>query len=221
MLNLAKIMDISQKSVKKKEKRHYVGASSIGAMCPRKVWYSSNGFEGEACSPELIRIFDTGHLLEKMLCDYIQNNLKDVSLISGCSEELSLKDKHYDFFQGHADGLLIYKKDKYILEIKTLSATGFNTLKRKGLFSFSEIYYSQVQSYMGMSGIKKAILLAINKNNSELYSETIEFNDDFYFSLQAKALFIYESQEAPARISKDGLHIECKKCTFKNQCFKI
>lgn len=69
-----------------------------------------------------------------------------------------------------------------------------------------------------MSGYTHGVLLAINKDTSELHHEWVEYNDVYYHGLKQKARIISESTEPPLRISNSPLFITCKMCNFRNVC---
>ena len=75
-----KILDIIDDSIqeqnKKKEKRSYLGASSLGDPCSRKIQYRYMGVEPDVenqFSSKVLRIFEFGHVIEDMAHGWIYN----------------------------------------------------------------------------------------------------------------------------------------------------
>ncbi len=204
-------------------KRNYIGASAIGHPCSRKIWYEFNGYDGEPISEKLRFTFDIGKAIETIITDYLK--------FHPC---ISFSQPHecvtIDKFKGSSDAIILFKifttengsegtlVKKVILEIKTANNASFNKFKKDGLKVWNEQYYAQCQSYMGMSDIHQCILLAINKDTSEMREEWIEYDDIYYQMLKQKAKDIIEAKEAPRRINNSPLFYICHMCKFKNIC---
>lgn len=194
--------------------RKYLGASSISDPCHRKLWYSLNGYQGEPNKPKLQITFDIGRKLEDMLLNYLSN-----AGILVMSIEQFYQDSSVPYLQGHVDGVILLEDEsKAILELKTANDASFNKFKKDGLLKWSESYYSQVQSYMGMSGIHKAVLLCINKNTSDLHHQWVQFDEIFYECLVRKASAISLAEEPPERISQSPFFFGCSQCRYKGIC---
>lgn len=85
-----------------KEVRKYIGASSIGSPCERKLWYGYTGVVGANNDPVLQRTFDIGKTLEILVLDYLQ--------YAGCvlerrPENLFFTHPDVPELQGHADAI--------------------------------------------------------------------------------------------------------------------
>lgn len=207
-------------------KRNYIGASAIGHPCSRKIWYEFNGYDGEPISEKLKFTFDIGKIIEKRILDYFDLYLDGHNFVDYNNNEF--QDKTIKKFQGTCDAvirIITIEPDikgsfsqLIILEIKTANNASFNKFKKDGLKIWNEQYYAQCQSYMGMSDIHQSILLAINKDTSEMHEEWIEYDDIYYQMLKQKAKDIIEAKEAPRRINNSPLFYICHMCKFKNIC---
>ncbi len=195
------------------EPRPYIGASSIGNPCERAIWYGLHRTDAKVVDAKLRMTFQIGKRLEQMLLDLIPFLSLPINK--------SFHEKTYPLFQGTVDAI-IYKNNEYdfILEIKTANNSSFDTFKKKGLRLWNSQYYDQVQSYMGMSGVHKCYLLALNKNTSELHDEFVLFDEDRYMSLVTKAKRIGEAVTEPPRISGSASFYLCKMCFYKGVCHK-
>ena len=96
--------------------------------------------------------------------------------------------------------------------------SSFNQFFKHGLKKWNLRYYSQLQAYMGMSGVNKAYILVLNKDNSAIYDEFIAFNEGFYNVLKNKAALIATSPLPPPRISASPVWFACKVCKFNKVC---
>ena len=105
-----------------------------------------------------------------------------------------------------------------IIEVKTANDSNFKQFVKDGLKKWNARYYAQVQAYMGMSYINSTYVIVLNKNNSDIWDERIEFDEDFYESLKIKAQTIYEAKSAPPRISKSPIWYQCKICQYNKVC---
>ena len=90
--------------------------------------------------------------------------------------------------------------------------------QKHGLRLWSDAYWAQIHSYMGMSGYKRAVLLAMNKDTSELHHEWVDFDLAFYKELRMKALAISTIGEPPERINRSAYYYLCQNCQYKGIC---
>lgn len=197
------------------DERNYIGASSIGNSCMRAIWYQYNRYPKSIVNTKLKRTRDIGKILETLIVSWL--------LDAGFTIErnnITYADKTVPMLQGHFDGILTLRKKKYVLEIKTAKDSSFGILVKKGVKIWSEQYYAQVQAYMGMSGIKGAYIIALNKDTSELYDESIDFDAVYYEKLVNKANTIATAATMPTRISGSPLWWQCKMCQYNKGCHK-
>ena len=200
--------------------RRYIGASSIGQPCARAIWYGYHGAPSTDFSPTIRATFDVGKKLEELMLDYVELAGLEIVRPHVLNHWLFCGDKEVPVFQGHADALLAMPDgSKAILEIKTAKNSRFQGFKKNGLKEWAPGYYSQLQAYMGMRGLQKSVLLAINKDTSELHHEWIEFDSYHYNELRAKAHMISTADEPPDRINKSPLYHVCARCNYKDTCF--
>ncbi len=218
-------MDVSgiiSKSLSEKPqdvRRYYIGASSIGNSCSRSIWYGYVGAESISPSPSLRSTFDIGKRLEGLLLDYMEHAGINIIRASKDNDDLFLSDEDVPIFQGHCDAILeMDDGENVILEIKTANTASFSRFKYKGLMQWNEVYYSQIQSYMGMRKLNRAVLLAIDKNTSELHHEWVDYDDIFYNELKMKALAISTIGEPPMRINKNPIFYKCNICSYRKIC---
>lgn len=197
------------------EVRTYIGASSIGNPCARSIWYRYNNYDAEPRSHKLLRTFAIGKKLEGVVLDCLEQ-----AGLSLARTWYDLYDKDIPEFQGHVDAVWMddVGNSKAILEVKTARDSSFNVFVKRGLKYWYPIYYSQVQSYMGMSGIHEAYVIALNKDTSELYDERVLFDLNYYNELKRKVRRILDAVEAPNRINNSPLYFMCRVCPFKAVC---
>jgi hypothetical protein len=198
------------------ESRDYIGASIIGSDCLRQIWYEYKGTIAESVATKTRRTWVIGKHLEGLILDWL-----DDAGIEVVRRWYDLKSKTIDIFRGHLDSVWIKNSTiQAIIEIKTAKDASFKIFVKSGVKSWNPQYYAQVQSYMGMSGINSAYILVLNKDNSDLSDELVLFDEEFYKSLEDKALMISTANIEPPRINGSPLYFKCKMCKFNKVCHK-
>tara|TARA_R110000868_G_C10972576_1_gene770505 strand:- start:32119 stop:32769 length:651 start_codon:yes stop_codon:yes gene_type:complete len=211
---LTKLIEKSQARVTD-EPRDYIGASSIGSDCLRQIWYQYKGVKAEAVPAKFRRTWAIGTILESLVVSWLTN--------AGVSVDKTDKTYHavdMPYFQGHFDGILTYRKERAILEIKTAKDASFKIFVKSGLKVWNPQYYAQIQSYMGMSEIFSTYILVLNKDNSDLSDELVKFDPVFYEKLKEKAALVAMAIGAPPRVHGSPLWYQCKMCKFNKTCHK-
>jgi len=102
--------------------------------------------------------------------------------------------------------------------VKTHSAKSFADLKRKGVAESKPQHYAQMQSYMGLLGVDRAMYLGVNKDNDELYTEWVHFDEDAFSLMKERARRIIDAKEPPVKLSDDPAHWQCKQCPYYSLC---
>lgn len=215
---LSKLIEKHQDKIEE-EPRDYIGASSIGSECLRQIWYQYKGYKSEGISAKTRRTWAIGKWLEQAVHEWLFSC--GVIVWRNYPE---LVHPEMNFFRGNVDGVIVTSlKDhtpKYILEIKTAKDASFNMFIKQSVNVWNPRYYAQIQSYMGMSGIDRAYILVLNKDNSDLSDELVDFDEEYYKKLEEKALMISSSPFEPPRISNSPLWFKCKMCSYREVCHK-
>lgn len=188
--------------------RNYISASSIGRQCSRALYYQIHDAPREQVSDRLALTFELGRSAEAMLLDaieYVHPIKRNVALYG-------------TIIEGHADAMITLDGFDYILEIKTANSASFAQVKKIGVFRWMPQYFDQVQAYMGLSGIEKAIVLVFNKDTSELYEELIELDPLYYELLVERARQIRDATDPPRKLSESPMNYICKMCEFRRYC---
>ena len=199
--------------------RNYIGASSIGKPCSRAIWYGFTGAESTNPPPSLRTTFEIGKRLEGLLIDYLEESGFKIVRPNSDNDYLLLQDKDVPVFQGHCDALMILPNSApSVVEIKTANTASFSKFKAKGLRVWNDGYYAQLQAYLGMSGYPRGVLLAIDKNTSELHHEWVNYDDIFYHELKSRALNISQMEEPPEKLNKNPIYFLCNSCSYRKIC---
>ncbi len=202
--------------------RGYLGASIIGHPCSRFLWYTFR----HCCKPKfdgrMRRLLETGDLAESR---FVQN-LRDI----GCEvhdadkdgEQFEVKALH-GHFSGHMDGCVLgipeAPKTWTVLEFKTHNAKSFTNLKRQGVQKAKPQHYAQMQIYMHLTGMTRALYLAVNKDTDDLYSERIHYDAECTSQLMDKAEGIIVATAPPKRKGSRPDSYHCKWCDARSLCW--
>lgn len=195
-----------------KPRRSYLGMSEIGDTCARRLWLKAHTDFQEPFSGRLLRLFETGHIIERRVI----RDLRRAGFIVGGRQKVfkDFKGK----FKGHCDGIvggLVESGQPHILEIKSANEKGFKAFKEKGIESAPK-YAGQVQLYMGYAKLKRALFIVECKNTSERVQERIKFDAKVFELLREKARLIIEAKTPPTGISSRPDWWECKMCPLNN-----
>jgi len=196
------------------EPRDYIGASSIGSDCLRQIWYQFKGTKAEKVPTKFRRTWAIGKKLESLVVEWLVNAGVNVE-----RNNFTYHAQDMPYFRGHFDGIITWRKNRAILEIKTAKDASFKIFVKKGVKVWNPQYYAQIQSYMGMSGIHSTYILVLNKDNSDLSDELVAFDQEFYDKLEAKALMISTAVVAPPKVGNGSpLWFQCKMCKYNKVC---
>lgn len=201
--------------------RPHLGASLIGHHCNRFLWYTFRWGVIEKLEGRLLRLFETGQLEENR----IVANLKAI----GCEVYQTDEDGkqfHFSTLNGHfggsmdacAKGIPEAPATWHVVEMKTHAEKSFNDLVKNGVQQSKPMHYAQMQVYMGLSGMERALYFAVNKNTDEIYTERIHFDETFFKGLIDKAEMVINAPTPPVGISQNPSWYECKMCKYYSVC---
>ena len=211
--------------------RGYLGMSGIGEKCWRKLWYGFHFVVRRNHSAKTQRIFNIGHMFEKLAIDelkkvgckvYKKSKYGTISDLTGepgeVQEELLGFAGHS---KGHPDGRifgLVERPNKeLLLELKTMNDKRFNAVSKNTVQKSDPVYYAQTQIYMLEMGLDECFFLAINKNNCEYYYEFIELDVEEAKELKRKQEVIIVS-DAPPEKAYSSDYYQCSWCDFFKVC---
>ena len=218
---------------KKEKPRGYVGASSIGDDCERKLWYQLNKPEyARERKAELILAANDGHRGEDLFASYVRK-IDGVELVTHGADGRQLGFSDLDGgFKGHCDGLITglpqAPKTRHVWEHKVKNEKYYNLLLnlkttndiKNVLQLWDYTYYCQAVIYMyyfdctrhymtvGMAGSRKFQSLRTN-SNTELAKQLIQ---------KAKRILAYTTP--PLGISSNPTFWKCKFCDYSKECHK-
>jgi len=133
--------------------------------------------------------------------------------------EVSFADGHGG---GHMDGCVLglpeAPKTWHVLEEKTHNARNFRKLQKEGVQQHKPVHWAQMQIYMRLTGMDRALYLAVNKDTDDLYAERVHLDKESADSYLKRASRIVHANKPPVGGGGSPDADECKYCHFVNLC---
>lgn len=201
--------------------RGYLGASIIGHPCERYLWYAFRA----CCKPEfdgrMYRLFETGQLAEDRFIRELRCIGCEVHNVAEDGGQFAVS-AFGGHFSGHMDACILgvpeAPKTWHVGEFKTHSAKSFAKLVKDGVKVSKPQHYGQTMVYMHLSGMTRALYLAVNKDTDDLYSERIRYDKLEAERYMRRAEYIINAVSPPTRIAdRPDWHI-CRYCDAKKIC---
>jgi len=200
------------------DKRPYLGMSGLGNECSRQIWYAFRWAYDDTFPHRMRRLFARGHREEPEI-------IKELERIG--IRVLSTQDEYVDetgHIKGHSDGTCIgvieAPKTEHLTEFKTMADKYFKTLVKSGSVEKEKpTYFAQMQLYMHFGKLKRALFIAVNKNDDSYYVERVPYDKAKALALLQKGHMILMSSEPPGREFPSKTFFKCKWCTAKDMCW--
>ena len=215
------------KESRNEKARDYLGASSIGEACSRKLWYRLYSGVKEEFDANTLRRFLDGHRTEELIISWLCK-LPFIELHTHKPDG-----NQYGFvcgkFRGNYDGLIFgilqAPKTWHIFEAKCVNEKKFNELNRlkainekTALQNWSKTYYAQAVAYMDAEKLTRHYLICATPGGRQLTSVRTDENPEFAAQLNDKADKIINAKEPPMKISDKPDYFECAMCFYKKIC---
>lgn len=202
--------------------RSHLGASLIGGVCDRKLWYGFRWASKPNFDGRILRLFNRGHLEEgrfiaMLLTIGVQFWQQDTN---GNQFRVSDAGGH---FGGSTDGVALGIPDleptmPCLTEFKTHNDSSFKKLKKEGVQATKFEHYVQMQIYMKKLGLTVALYLAVNKNDDEVYGELVYLDNIIADRFINRGITLVFLDQAPAKINTSPGWFDCKFCDHRNVC---
>ena len=166
---------------KKKPTRKYIGGSSLGDDCVRKIQYRFMSVEPDKekeFNAKTLRIFEFGHNIEYQAAGWIKSAGFDLRTEDKKGEQFGFKIADGQI-RGHIDGVLCGGPLKIpypmLWECKSANDRKFKEFVRVGVAQANKVYAAQIavyQAYMDLTE-NPALFTVVNKNTSEIHYELV------------------------------------------------
>jgi hypothetical protein len=199
-----------------------IGGSDIGKPCSRATWYKFRWCYTSRPEGRVLRLFETGQLEEER----VVNDLRSIGCtVLDVDEErggqwtfVELGGHLVGKFDAVLCGLPEAPKTWHLGEFKTHNTKNFNRIKRHGVYKAKPEHWAQMQTYMGLGKLKRALYFTVHKDTDELYTERVHFDRDAYEGFIRRARQIIESPEPLTRIADKPDYFECQFCAANEIC---
>jgi hypothetical protein len=202
--------------------RDHLGASIIGKDCERALWYDFRWVTRACFTGRMLRLFDTGRREEERLVRDLRRTgatVLDADPQTGRQWQVAALGGH---FGGSLDAvaidLLEAPKTWHVVEFKTHGTKSFAGLKRDGVQRSKPQHWAQMQVYMHLTGIARAMYVAVGKDTDEIHIERVRADPAEGQRLIAKAKRVIDAPLPPAKISDDPTWWECRLCEHHDHC---
>ncbi len=220
-----KVIDAIYQAYEADEKPRFsrrLGASVIGAECPRRLWYAFRWAKLEKFDGRMLRLFDTGKREEpRLIAELRRVGCEVADLIDGNQIEYTAVGGHVvTKIDAAAMGIPDAPKTPHVCEFKTASNKSWNDLAKKGLKKGKPEHYAQLVIGMALGEFARGLYLSVNKDNDEIYGERLRWEEvkDDAAKLLAEAERVIRSPRAPDRIGDDKEALPCKWCSYRDIC---
>jgi len=213
------------------EPRAYLGMSSIGQPCERRLWYSFRWAVREQFDAPTLWRFEDGFRCEDVMAGRLRLvpgvHLRTVDPRTG--EQFGFADLG-GHFRGHADGLvtglLQAPKALHVWEAKAVNDAKLAKLaklkaergEKSALSQWDAVYYAQAVLYMAYADAPRHYLTASSPGARDMVSVRTDTNLDAARALREKAQRVITAAEPPPGISADPAWYECKFCPAHAVC---
>jgi hypothetical protein len=198
--------------------RSYIGASSVGHPCDAYLSLCLRGFGESNLPARSRRVFTLGSKIEDLVIEDLRTagySVEHVDPSTGKQWRWTLYGGHVAC---HADGILTSSLgERMVLECKSMNYSKFNAFRRHGLSYSHPAYVGQAQMLMGMSGLKKLLIVAYCKNDSRYGHEIIEFDEMAWQAIKFRIESV--ASGSSRRITHDQTKYPCTGCHKLEACW--
>lgn len=210
-------------------RRTYVGASSIGGGCERRIQYEYMQTPPDADyvpDPRTQRIFARGHIMETLAIKWLRDAGYDLRTEKPDGGQFGFRTANGKF-AGHCDGVIMSGpgiSGPCVWEHKALGSKSWKAIEKHGVVKAKPEYADQValyQAYMDLTA--PALFMATCADDMMIYLELVDFDQPRAQAASDRAVAIIQDTEARAlrpRASDDPDFWLCKGCQFKGRCDK-
>jgi len=214
---------IEQAEPREENVRQYLGASSIGSECLRRIQYDWM-VDAKHVSQTRDR-FRRGHLFEELS----RQHFVRAGFVFAPNDRLAFKAVE-GLFRGHADGIIVAGPDlpgvgyPCLWEHKCLYAKGWRPLERDGLAKAYPHYAAQVSLYQAYLDATEhpAIFTAINADTCERLHVLVPFDAGAAQHWSDRAVVVIEATRAGEllpRVTDNPSDWRCKICSHRERCW--
>jgi hypothetical protein len=210
--------------------RPYLGMSSIGQSCARRLWYSFRWCAPERFDCDTLWRFDDGHRSEDVMAARLRL-VPGVHLMTtdpATGRQFGFVDLG-GHFKGHADGLLTgllqAPKALHVWEAKAVGDDKYGKLvklkaagEKQALAAWDPVYFAQAVLYMAYAEAPRHYLTASTPGARAMVGVRTDTDLDQARRLREKAERVITAAVPLPRLSDDPAWFECRWCPARSVC---
>jgi len=203
--------------------RAHLGASIVGHSCARFPWLVFRWSARWVPDGRMQRLLETGHRTEERIIEELRLAGMVVEDRDAEGKQLRVADAacggHFGGSQdGQVTGVPGAEKTKHVLEVKTAKASIWRKIAKDGVAAAKPQHFDQMQTYMRLSKLKRALYVCVNKDTDEVYVERVAYFKERAEAIGERALEIINATSAPPKVSANPGWWECKQCAAWPLC---
>jgi hypothetical protein len=207
-ITITSLIDQAHQSRTEKPRAH-MGCSTLGHHCERWLWLSFRWAVVEKFQGRILRLFRRGFNEEATII----SDLRAIGMsVSGTQRRVDFGSHVSGSLDGIGKGVPGATKTEHVLEFKTHSLKSFNDLEKNGVAKSKPQHYTQCQVYMHGTELKRALYVAVCKDDDRIYTERLEYDRDHAVKAIEKGQRLALTDRLPPPISTDPSWFECKMC---------
>lgn len=199
-------------------------ASDLGSECDRYLWYAFRwAAPKEKIGGRQLRLFETGNREEERIVSNLRRIGMVVDEVDPATGRQFTARTLGGFVRGKLDAIIRAgvpesPAKQHVAEFKTHGSKSFGRLKTHGVAKAKPDHLAQMNVYMGVTGIDRAIYVAVCKDNDDIHVERLKFDGAAYARLMSRLQRVLESDQPPVPISEKRNAPDCRFCKAKTLC---
>lgn len=200
--------------------RGHMGCSMLGHHCDRWLWLSFRWAVREEFPGRVLRLFRRGHNEEKTIISDLRNVGVDIrDTFNGRQRSVNFGAHVSGSIDGIIEkGLPEAPRTRHIAEFKTHSKKSFDDLVKNGVEKSKLTHYVQMQVYMHGTDIKRAVYVAVCKDDDRMHVERIEYDKEVALKYIERGRRLALDNRMPPPVSTDPTWYQCKFCAAHSFC---
>jgi hypothetical protein len=166
----------------------------------------------------MLRLFETGHREEARLIAELRAAGHRVDDRDPTSRRQWAVSAYGGHFRGHLDGRIWLEGEWCVLETKTANTKSWRAIHKHGVAKEKPVHYAQMQFYMGLTEMRRALYLCVCKENDDIHEELVDFDEPRFRELMDGARSTIEAIEPPERFRDDPAYYLCLWCPHHGLC---
>jgi hypothetical protein len=212
--NIQALIDKAHEA-KAEQPRAHMGCSTLGHPCDRWLWLSFRWAVQPEFSGRILRLFRRGQMEEAT----IVSDLRAIGMdIRGTQRKVDFECHVSGSLDGTAKGVPGAPKTEHVIELKTHSLKSFNDLEKNGVEKSKPQHFTQCQVYMHGTAIKRALYVAVCKDDDRIYTERLEYDREHSIKAIERGQRLALDDRMPPPISTDASWYQCKFCDAHEFC---